>query len=67
MSFKSRQDFYTRISWEGGVLEGLEYGFTVDDISEDDVELRAAWAALIQAFEAVEPLVEYVNELLEES
>jgi hypothetical protein len=63
--FKSRADVAAKIGWEGGILEALEYGIKAADMPEGDEELAAAWQALEDAFNAVQPLAATVEELLE--
>lgn len=44
----NKQEIAAKIEWEGGIAGALEWGLKIDDISEDDPELRTAFAELYQ-------------------
>lgn len=62
-------DFAAKVEWEGGVIDTLEYGLTsahLDPADDAARPLRQAWAALETAYAALRPLIDRVDELLEE-
>lgn len=65
----TRGNFASKIEWEGGIFEALDYGLKHTDLSADDPDaaaLRAAWAELEAAYDALRPLVRKIDDLLEE-
>lgn len=55
--YENRQDFADKASWEGGLEEFVfGYGVSVDDLPEDDIELREALAEVLKAGPALERL-----------
>lgn len=65
--FASRADVAGKVSWEGGIIEALEYGIHASHMPAGDDELTAAWQALEDAFNALQPLAATVGDLLEET
>jgi hypothetical protein len=53
-----------KIDWEGGIFEALDYGLKSSDIEPG--ALRDAWLKLEQAHAKMIPLVDDVEELLED-
>ena len=64
--FKDRQELWDKIDWEGGVLEAVEYGITVDWLPDGDSEIREAWQVLVDVYKSLRPALNKVNSLLEE-
>lgn len=61
--YASRQELANKADWEGGILDMLfGYGLSVDDVPEDDVELREAIAACL----AAKPAIAHLESLLPE-
>lgn len=60
----SAAEFAAKVEWEGGVLEALEYGLTVDDIDLGEVELRGLWGPLQDAYRTLGPLVDAAEAFL---
>jgi len=49
LEFMTPADFLSKVEYEGGVMEALEYGLHATDLDADDdasSTLRAAWARL---------------------
>ena len=67
MKFANRSELASKIEWEGGLLESLDYGITTEMMPEGDTELIEAWKRLETAFKAVQPLAEMVEGLLEDA
>lgn len=58
------QEFAAKVSWEGGILEALDYGLTAEDLPPG--ALRDAWRDLETAWQLeLAPRVYRVEELLE--
>ena len=64
MKFKDRHDLAAKVSWEGGLMEALDYGITTDMMPEGDAELTEAWAKLEASFRETSKLADAVEELL---
>ncbi len=61
--YESRQDLANKADYEGGILEMLfGYGLSVDDVPEDDQELRDAIAACL----TIKPALDHLESLLPE-
>jgi len=58
----NKEELVSKIEWEGGIPETLEYGVTADDI--DDPELAKAWTQLEQMWRQFEVERDRVVELL---
>lgn len=65
--FGNRAALRGKIEWEGGILEALEYGIKTTEMPEGDTELTEAWALLASAYEALQPLADAVEKLLEDA
>lgn len=65
MSYATRAEVAEKVGWEGGIIDAVEYGLTVDDMPEGDTELREAWNALLTAWRGLIPLEEAVERLLD--
>jgi len=65
--FEDRQAVASKIGWEGGIWEALEYGIKTDDMPEGDTELAEKWEVLRLAFSSAEAAWNAVNALLPES
>ena len=63
--FRSRAAVRDKVEWEGGVMDALDYGIHVADMPDGDEELTAAWQALEDAFNVLQPLADAVEKLLE--
>lgn len=65
VSYATRAEVRGKVEWEGGIMEALDYGIHAIDMPVGDEELIAAWTALENAHEALRPLAEAVERLLE--
>lgn len=63
--FESRERLASKIEWEGGVLESIDYGITTDMLPEGDTELAELWAEMVPAYEKAAALADKVHALLE--
>jgi hypothetical protein len=63
--FKDRAAVAAKVEWEGGIIEALEYGIHAADMPAGDTGLTAAWQALEDAFDALQPLAATVGDMLE--
>lgn len=63
-AFGSREELASKIHWEGGVLDALEYGVHAEAMPDGDTELANAWAALDLAWEELQAPLERVYALL---
>ena len=66
MKFKDRHDLAAKISWEGGLMEALDYGITTEMMPEGDAELTEAWTKLEVSFRETAKLADAVRKLLPE-
>ena len=64
-SYTTRAEVLAKIDHEGGMEGVLEYGLGVDDLPEDDIELRDAWRVMIQVWDAYTSKAEIVEALLD--
>jgi hypothetical protein len=64
--FESREALASKIEWEGGVLESVDYGIRVEDMPEGDTELAELWADLVVAYQKADGLATKVHAILEE-
>lgn len=64
--FEFRSDLASKIEWEGGIFEALDYGIKAEDMPEGDTELTAAWTELRAAYDRAAKLAEKVEALLED-
>jgi hypothetical protein len=55
-----------KVEWEGGLIDALGYGIHAKDMPEGDTGLTAAWTALENAWNAMQPLITAVEALLPE-
>ena len=62
--FESREDLASKIMWEGGLTESLDYGLRAKDMPEGDEELITAWTALDEAWAVLEQRAAVVENLL---
>lgn len=61
--YRNRQDIANKADYEGGVLELVfGYGLFVEELPEDDIELREALEDLLK----MRPVIERFNALLPE-
>ena len=61
--YENRQEFADKADYEGGLLEFVfGYGVDVEDLPEDDTELREALAEVLK----VKPAIERLEALLPE-
>lgn len=54
--------FASKVEWEGGVIEALEYGLKPTDAPEGPI--RDAWTRVYDLWQQFEPAMGQVNELL---
>lgn len=64
MTFATRQEVADKVNWEGDLEAALDYGLRVDDMPENDAELREAWARLAEKWNAYRRVAESVERLL---
>lgn len=65
--FENRAALRGKIEWEGGIMEALEYGIKSADMPPGDEELDEAWGKLAAAYQALQPLADAVEKLLEDA
>lgn len=63
--FESRERLVSKIDWEGGLLDAIEYGIRAEDMPEGDDELAKAWKKLEDAYNEVVPHAAQVSALLD--
>jgi hypothetical protein len=56
-------DFASKVEWEGGVMEALDYGLKPADAPEGPI--RDAWARLYQLWQQLSPIADEVSRLLD--
>lgn len=66
MAYTTRADVFGKVDWEGGIDEVQRYGLSLEDLPEDDHELREAWQAMADAWAVYQPLSDKVYIMLEE-
>ena len=64
--FEDREALAAKVSWEGGILEALDYGITTEMMPEGDTELTEAWAKLEASFRETSRLADAVEKLIED-
>ena len=62
--FESVADFASKVEWEGGIVEALDYGIKPKDVPE---EIRPQWQELSDMWKKMEPLLEEVSTMLEDA
>lgn len=68
-TYMTAEEFASKISWEGGVTEALEYGLKSSELDPDDEasrELRAAWIRAEGLWEEMRLAIDGVDEVLED-
>lgn len=61
--YQNRQEIANKADWEGGLFDFIfGYGLHIDELPEDDIELREALAEVL----AIEPALERLKNLLPE-
>jgi hypothetical protein len=63
--FESRERLASKIDWEGGLLDAIDYGIKATDMPEGDDELAKAWKKLEDAYSEVVPHAAQVSALLD--
>lgn len=64
-AYESRAEVAAKIDWEGGFFEAVfGYGITLEDLPEDDPELREAWQEMMAAWSYFGPKMMAVEALL---
>lgn len=58
-------EFASKVEWEGGVLDALDYGLSGFELPKGS-DLRRAWLALEEAYKEVRPYLLKVESLLED-
>lgn len=56
-------DFASKVAWEGGVMEALDYGLKPSDAPEGPI--RDAWTRLYQLWQQLDPIADEVSRLLD--
>lgn len=68
--YMTAANFASKVEWEGGILESLDYGLKAADLDPNDpasTELRRAWEALEGVYRThVKPAMQVVEEILED-
>lgn len=59
----TRQEFASKVDWEGGIFGALDYGLTEHGLDRDS-DLYELWADLRKKYEALAPLVSRVEKEL---
>jgi hypothetical protein len=62
--YESRAALASKIEWEGGLMEALDYGIKTSQMPEGDEELAGAWNRLATAYHELAPLADAVEALL---
>jgi hypothetical protein len=55
--------FASKVEWEGGIFEALDYGLKPSDAPKGPI--RDAWARLYQAWQQISPIADEVSRLLD--
>ena len=55
-------DFASKVEWEGGVMEALDYGLKPAHAPEGPI--REAWTRLYQVWQQLSPIADEVSRLL---
>jgi hypothetical protein len=63
--YKSREDVASKIEWEGGIFEALDYGIKTEHMPKGDNELTEAWRDLSVAYASAAVLANKVQALLD--
>ena len=60
--FENQQDLAEKISWEGGVMESVEYGIKVTDLPVDTpAPICVAWLKLQEATEYIDAIYAWLE------
>ncbi len=60
-----KADFVSKIEWEGGIYDALEYGLKHTDLDEgEDDSLRSAWAEAEALYARLEQAIEAIESTL---
>lgn len=54
----------SKVDWEGGVLEAIEYGIKPEEVPEG--ELRELWTKACALHAELEPVLKQIGKILEE-
>ncbi|MGW5402655.1 hypothetical protein [Streptomyces sp. NPDC003952] len=65
-AYESRCKVFSKVDWEGGLPDVLEYGLTASDMPAGDTELREAWARMDALWAELSPLVDRVNDMIQD-
>jgi hypothetical protein len=64
----SPQEFLDKCAWEGGgIIEGLIYGLTADDLDDSDPVFKSLVRVVEERYKAMEPYVHLFNDYCEEN
>lgn len=55
--------FASKVEWEGGIFEALDYGLKPSDAPKGPI--RDAWARLCQVWQQISPIADEVSRLLD--
>lgn len=62
MGDMTKEEWLEKATWEGGVIQGLEYGLKASDLSEDvDEEFRNNVAQAEKLYQELEPLLREIE------
>lgn len=61
----SLEDLRGKVDWEGGVLDAIEYGIKPAEVPEG--ELRDLWTQACALHEQLDPVLERIGKLLDQS
>jgi hypothetical protein len=67
--FMTVRRFASKVGWEGGVVDALDYGLHATDLNPGDEgskPLREAWAALEDGYRDFRPLLERVSAIIDD-
>lgn len=56
-------DFASKVEWEGGIIDALDYGLKPADAPEGP--LRDAWARAYELWQQFEPIAAELNQLFD--
>ena len=58
-------EFASKVEWEGGVIDALEYGLRETEMDGSDPAFQTAWAALREQWDVIRPYIDKVEQILE--
>lgn len=62
----NEERFASKVEYEGGIFDALDYGLRSTDLDDQDSDLAVAWEALEKAFDNMRPALAEVERILED-